>query len=51
MLKKENFEKDLMNQIDRNHQINITIDYSVSSNSLVKKSLLNVKSFKMFLKL
>ena len=37
-----------MNLIETNNQINMTSDHSDSSNNLFK-SLLNVKSFKMFL--
>ena len=34
-IKKENFKKDLMNLIEKNHQINMTSDHSVSSNNSV----------------
>ena len=33
---KENFKKDLMNLIETNHQINMTSDYTVSSNNTKK---------------
>ena len=35
--KKENFEKDIMHLIEANHQINMTFDHFVSSNTLCKK--------------
>ena len=46
-IKKENFNKGLMNLIETNHQINMTSDHSVSSNNLFK-SHLNTMSFNMF---
>ena len=49
-IKKENFEKDLTNLIEINHQINMTSEHSVSSNNSFKNNL-NAKSFNMFLKL
>ena len=36
-IKKENFKKDLMNLIEKNHQINMTSDHSVSSNNCLKQ--------------
>ena len=45
--KKENFEKNVMDLIETNHQINITSGNSVSSNTSFKKHL-NGKSFKLF---
>ena len=45
--KKENFEKNVMDLIETNHQINITSENSVSSNTSFKKHL-NGKSFKLF---
>ena len=45
--KKENFEKNVMDLIETNHQINITSQNSVSSNTSFKKHL-NGKSFKLF---
>ena len=45
-IKNENFEKDLMNLIKTNHQINMISDHSISSNNSFK-SHLNAKSFKM----
>ena len=41
---KENFEKDLINSIDSNDQINLTSDDSLSSNDLLK-SQHNAKNF------
>ena len=49
-IEKENFEKDLTNLIEINHQINMTSEHSVSSNNSFKNNL-NAKSFNMFLKL
>ena len=46
-IEKDNFEKDLMNLIETNHQINMTS--ALSNNSF--KSQLNTKSFNMFLTL
>ena len=43
---KNNFEKDVMDLIETNHQINITSENSVSGNTSFKKDL-NTKSFKM----
>ena len=40
----------LMNLIEKNHEINMASDYSVSTNNSFK-SLLNAKSFNMFLRL
>ena len=48
--KKENFKKDLINLIEKNHQINMTSDHSVSSNNSFK-SHLSAKSFNMSLTL
>ena len=45
--KKENFKKDLMNLIEKNHTINMTPDHSISNSNLFK-SHLNTKSFDMF---
>ena len=39
-----------MNLIEKNHEINMVSDYSVSTNNSFK-SLLNAKSFNMFLRL
>ena len=45
--KKNNFEKDVMHLIETNHQIKMTSEYSVSSNTSFKKHL-NTKSFSIF---
>ena len=45
-IKKENFEKDLMNLTDKNHPITMIPDHSISSNNSFK-SHLNTKSFDM----
>ena len=42
-IKKENFERELINLIETNHQINMTSDHSASSNNTFK-SHLNAKS-------
>ena len=44
---KNNFEKDVMNLIETNHQIKITSENVVSGNKSFKKDL-NSNSFKMF---
>ena len=44
---KENFENDVKDLIETNHQNDITPENSVSSNTSFKKHL-NAKSFKMF---
>ena len=49
-IKKENFKKNLMDLIEKNYQISMTSDQSVSSNNLFKR-FLKVKSFNMFLTL
>ena len=49
-VKKDNFKKDLMILFETNHQINTTIDHSVSTNNSFK-SHLNAKSFNMSLTL
>ena len=49
-IKKEIFKKDLMNFILTNHQINMTSDHSVWTNSSFNSDL-NTKSFNMFLTL
>ena len=50
MLKKEDFEKDLMNLTETNHKININSKHSVLSNRWFK-SHLNGISFNIFLTL
>ena len=45
--KKKNIKKNLINQIEKNHQINVTSDRYVSSN-MSFKSHLNARSFSMF---
>ena len=45
-INKDNFQKDLMNLIETNYQVNMTSEHSVSSSKW-----LNVKSFNMFLTL
>ena len=49
-INKDNFQKDLMNLIETNYQVNMTSEHSVSSSKWLK-SHLNVKSFNMFLTL
>ena len=46
-IKAKNFKNDLMNLIEANCQIDMTFDYSVSSNKSFKIHL-NAKSFNMF---
>ena len=46
---KENFENDVKDLIETNHQNDTTPENSVSSNTSFKKHL-NAKSFKMFWK-
>ena len=46
-IKKENFLKDLLNLVETNWQINMTSDYSASSNNSFK-SHFNAKNFNMF---
>ena len=49
-IKNENFNKDLINLIERNYQINMTSDNFVLSNNSFK-SHLSAKTFNMFLTL
>ena len=49
-IKKENVKKYLMDLIEKNHQINMTCDHSISNNNSFK-SHLNAKSFSMILTL
>ena len=46
-IKKENVLKDLLNLVETNRQINMTSDYSASSNNSFK-SHFNAKNFNMF---
>ena len=50
ILKKKNFQKNLINSTETNHQINMISDHSVSSN-ISFKTHLNAESFNMFLTL
>ena len=49
-IKGENFEKNLINSIEANHQISMTFDHSGSSKNSFKIHL-NAKSFNMLLTL